>query len=120
MDAAAELGRNPVSKHQIQSGYGDKQADAGRDCRTRLARPNSQARTGTRKIVFFVQLTTSRIGNLSWLIHTLAICDGHPYSYSSSSYVFVFFLCFLPIHSGHQVRWTYQPGSHRRKVTQDF
>ena len=23
------------------------------------------------------------------------------------------FLCFLPIHSGHQVRWTYQPGSHR-------
>ena len=30
------------------------------------------------------------------------------------------FLCFLPIHSGHQVRWTYLPGSHRRKVTQDF
>ena len=30
-------------------------------------------------------------------------------------------LCFLPIYSGHQVRWTYQPpGSHRRKVTQDF
>ena len=29
-------------------------------------------------------------------------------------------LCFLPVHSGHQVRWTYQPGSHRRKVTQDF
>ena len=27
---------------------------------------------------------------------------------------------FLPIHSGHQVRWTYQPGSHRRKVAQDF
>ena len=24
-------------------------------------------------------------------------------------------VCFLPIHSGHQVRWTYQPGSHRRK-----
>ena len=27
-------------------------------------------------------------------------------------------MCFLPIHSGHQIRWTYQPGSHRRKVTQ--
>ena len=37
MDAAAELGRNPVSKHQIQ-------------------------------------LTTCRIGNLTRLIHTLAIC----------------------------------------------
>ena len=30
-DAAAELGRNPVSKHQIQPEYGDEQADAGRD-----------------------------------------------------------------------------------------
>ena len=29
-------------------------------------------------------------------------------------------VCVLPIHSGHQVRWTYQSGSHRRKVTQDF
>ena len=47
MDAAAELGRNPKSKHQIQPGYGDEQADAGRDCRTRLARPNPQARTRT-------------------------------------------------------------------------
>ena len=35
MDAAAELGRNPVSKHQIQPEYGDEQADAGRDCRAR-------------------------------------------------------------------------------------
>ena len=31
MGAAAELGRNPVSKHQIQPEYGDEQADAGRD-----------------------------------------------------------------------------------------
>ena len=64
MDIAAELGRNPVSKHEIQPEYGDEQADAGRDCRTRLARPNSQARTG-------LQLTTIRIGNLTRLIHSL-------------------------------------------------
>ena len=31
-DAATKLGRNPVSKHQIQSEYGDEQADAGQDC----------------------------------------------------------------------------------------
>ena len=31
MKAAAELERNPVSKHQIQSEYGDEQVDAGRD-----------------------------------------------------------------------------------------
>ena len=49
MDAAAELGRNPVSKHQIQPEYGDEEADAGRQCRTRLARPKSQAQTWTGK-----------------------------------------------------------------------
>ena len=72
-DAAAEIGRNPVSKHQIQPEYGDEQADAGQDCRTRLARPtSSQARTGTAKKTFFVQLTTSRIVNLiTRLIYTL-------------------------------------------------
>ena len=30
-NAAPELGRTPVSKHQIQPEYGDEQADAGRD-----------------------------------------------------------------------------------------
>ena len=38
-----ELGKNPVSKHQIQLEYRDEQADARRDCQTRLARPNPQA-----------------------------------------------------------------------------
>ena len=39
-------------------------------------RPNSQARTGTGEYSFFpVELTTSRIGNLTRLI--LAICDDH-------------------------------------------
>ena len=76
MDAAEELGRNPVSKHQIQPEYGDEQADAGRDCRTRLAGPNSQARTNADREIFIfpVQLTTCRIGNLTRLIHTLATC----------------------------------------------
>ena len=47
MDAAAELGRNPVSKHPTHPEYEDEQADAGRDCRSRLARPSYQARTET-------------------------------------------------------------------------
>ena len=37
MDATAELGRNLVSKHQIQPEYGAEQANAGWDCRIRLA-----------------------------------------------------------------------------------
>ena len=52
MDAAAGIGRNAISEHQIQPEYGDEQADAGRLCRTRLARPDSQARMGTGKKSF--------------------------------------------------------------------
>ena len=68
MDAVAELGRNSVSKHQIQPEYGYEQADAGQDYRIRLARPNkfSSANNADREIsIFPVQLTTSRIGNLT-------------------------------------------------------
>ena len=53
MNAAAELGRNPVSKHKIQLEYGDEQADAERDCRNCLVRLNAQARMETKKQPFF-------------------------------------------------------------------
>ena len=57
MDAAAEIGRNPVIskiiiilvQYHIQPEYGDdEQADDAEEynCRTSLARPNSQAPTG--------------------------------------------------------------------------
>ena len=52
MDAAAELGRNPVSKHLIQPEYGHEQADAGQDCRTRLETKFSGA-NGDREIFIF-------------------------------------------------------------------
>ena len=67
------------------------QAGAGRDGKTRLPRP-SQARTGTGKYSFFpFQLTTSRIGNLTRLIHILLfiICDGHTTTYHLSTAVVV-------------------------------
>ena len=79
MDAAAELGRNPVSKHQIQPEYGDEQADAGRDGWTRLARPNSQARTGTGEYYF----PCSADHEQDWQPYPVdpysAICDDHTY-----------------------------------------
>ena len=78
MDAAAELGRNPVSKHHIQPEYGDEQTDAGRDCRTRLARDQTLRRKRVQGkkylLIFPVWLTTSRIGKVTRLIHTLAVC----------------------------------------------
>ena len=58
------------------------------------------------------QMVEEEFGELSFLL-------GEPQiQYSGNTVQCV--VCFLPIHSGHQVRWTYQPGSHRRKVTQDF
>ena len=52
MDAAAEIGRNPVSKHQpirFSLSVETERADAGRNGRTSLGRLNSHARTGTGK-----------------------------------------------------------------------
>ena len=51
-DAAAELRRNPVRKHKIQPEHGDEQADAGQDCRTRLARPITRRERGQGNIHF--------------------------------------------------------------------
>ena len=62
MDAVAGIGRNPVSKHQIQPEYKDEQADADREI-----------------LIFPDQLTTSRIGNLTRLIHTLLYVMDHTY-----------------------------------------
>ena len=72
MDAAAELGRNPVSKHHIKPEYGDEQADAGRHRLNPSRETKFSGTHGDRGIFIFpVQLTTSRIGNLTRLIHTL-------------------------------------------------
>ena len=35
------------------------------------------------EFIFPVQLTTSRIGNLTRSIHTLAICDDHTYIHNT-------------------------------------
>ena len=47
-------------------------------------------------LIFPVQLTTSRIGNLTWLIHTLAICVTiHTYIYYI---VFIFAVFLVSLH----------------------
>ena len=86
MDATVELGRNPVSKHQIQPEYGDEQADAGR------LNPSRETKfSGTHEdrgiSIFPVQLTTSRIGNLTRLIHTLLyVMIIHTYIHTYCTY----------------------------------
>ena len=55
-----------MSKHHIQN----EKADAGRDGRTRLQRPNSQTQTGTGN-VYFPCSADHETGNFTRLIHTL-------------------------------------------------
>ena len=59
---------------------------------------------------------TQEEGNTGFSIHLLRLNIYIPGIYNIRS--ILCFVCFLPIHSGLQ--WTYQPGSHRKKVTQDF
>ena len=93
-DAAAEIGRNPVSKHQVQCEYGDEQTGAGRDCRTRLAKPIPQARAGTGNTHF----PCSADHEQDWQPYPVdpysAICDDHTYILTTISTVA--FACVLP------------------------
>ena len=79
MDAAAELGRNPLSKDQIQPEYGDKQADAGRNCRTPPVSGDQILRRerGQEILISPVELTTIRISNLTRSIdpYSCYMCD---------------------------------------------
>ena len=61
----------------------NEQADTGRDGRTHLARPNVSGANGDGKnFIFHVQLTPSRIDNLTRLIHTLLdVMNMHTYIY---------------------------------------
>ena len=83
MDATAKLERNPVNIHQIQPEFGDNQADARRDLPNPYRENKFSGANGARKTFTFpVQLTTSRIGNLTRLILTLAIRDDHSYMHT--------------------------------------
>ena len=64
MDAAAELGRNPVSKHQVQPKYGDEQADADRTAEPFFRDQIFRRKRGQGKIHFPRSADPSRIGNL--------------------------------------------------------
>ena len=74
MDAAAELGMNPVvSSNSTRFSLSMEMSRLTRDG---TAEPVSQDQIlrharGQGNIIFSVQLTTSRIGNLTRLIHTL-------------------------------------------------
>ena len=78
MDAVVELGRDPVSKRTTFS----LSTEMSKLTRDGTAEPSRETKfsgaNGDRNIHFPVQLTSSsRIGNLTRLIDTLAILHGH-------------------------------------------
>ena len=84
MDAAAEIGRNPVRKHQIQSEYVWRMSRLTRSgtaelvSRDKLSGGDEDMETS----ISPVQQTTSRFGNLTRLIHNLLnVLITHTYIY---------------------------------------
>ena len=73
---------------------------------------------GSPKVVPWI--TSKCQGKLIVMLYTYINRHAWPPNHFKTNYCVCVCVCLLPIHSGHQVRWTYQPGSHRRKVTQDF
>ena len=69
-----KAGEIPVGKYQpirFSLSVETERADAGQDGRTRMAKSNSQARAETgEKLMFPVQLTTNRVGNLTRFVYT--------------------------------------------------
>ena len=113
MDAVAELGRNPVSKHQIQPEYMEMSRltrDGTAETVSRDHIPFSGTNPDREILIFPVQLTTSRIVNLTLLIHTLAIynmchlhdclsyvscCGGESFSCPKRIMYYLSFVCFF-------------------------
>ena len=87
MDAAAVSGSITLSKHQIGLNVECEQSNAGRDGRTRLARPNSLGANGDREIFYFPCLADRE---QDWQLHPLdpsfAVCDEHIYIHVSPLY----------------------------------
>ena len=71
MDAAAEIGRNPVSKHHIQLEYEMSRVTRDGTAETVSRDQIIRRERGQETSIFPLQLTTSRIGNLARLIYTL-------------------------------------------------
>ena len=84
MDAAAEIGRNPVGKDQVQPEYGDEQADAGRDCRTCLRGQILRGERGPGNTHF----PCSADHEQDWQPYPVdsysAICDDHTYMHRAT------------------------------------
>ena len=72
MDAAAEIGSNPRVGTRFSLRMENEQADAGQGRPNPSRKAKLSGANGDRELFIFpVNLTTSRIGNLTRLIHTL-------------------------------------------------
>ena len=90
-----EEGEEPVSKHKLQSGCDEWRAEAIRDGRTSLAKPDSKAEARTRGKKIPDQLNTSTMGNHPGLCPVCCTCDCHTYIFvkrQGGGYIYILFL----------------------------
>ena len=93
MDAAAELGRNPVSEHHIQPEYGDEQADAGRDCRT-VSRDQILRRERGQRNIYFPCLA-DHVQN--WQPYPLDPCSCYMCGHTSTTVFVLWCVCLFTL-----------------------
>ena len=109
------MGRKHNTHTHISTGV-DSDARVQKQSQPHLARPTSIAdicplNTGAyTTVVVYLKMTNLQRLVVLFSLLVIAVCF-------LNSQRLVVCVCFLPIRSGHQVRWTYQPGSHRRKIT---
>ena len=79
MDAAAEIGRNLLSKHQIQPEYEDEQTDGDGTVKPVSRDQSFRRERGQGNINIPCSYDHEQDDNLTQLILTLARCDDHIY-----------------------------------------
>ena len=85
----------------------------------RVPRHGASKPQGSSKRVLPWEVTMDKLICAS-LSHTPYGYEGGMLKVPAVLLLIILCLCFLPVYSGRQACWTYQPGSHRMKVTQDF
>ena len=118
MDVAAKIGRNLVSKHQIQPEDGAGWRVTGGPNPSREIKLSGA--NGDREILIFPdQMTTSRIDNLTRLIHTLLYIYDHTYSlmvYSTLLMALCVAVSFVRPVANHGHRYTAQKRAAQRRA----
>ena len=88
MDAAAEIGKDPVSKHHIQPSVENEQADAGRDDRKPVSRGQILRRERGQGHIHFLYSVDQGQDWQPYPVDPYSVmCDDHTYIHTNITYI---------------------------------